>query len=126
MELSQRFSLQKAFLARAVNSEMLKLENRKERPPDSVDRYVTIYDTLKQYEGKIDIRTAQEILSNHSGHVCFHVNSIQLGTLWSIVATLNNLQILRAEGHPRRTKYGQDTRLNKTIQTRQKTIKPIE
>jgi len=109
-----------------LHPEMLDLENRKERPPDSMHRYVTIHNALKEQHGKIDTKTAQRLLSNHSGHVCSHVNSIQLGTLWSIVATLNDLKVFRAEGHPCITKYRQDERLSRAIQKRQKTIEPIE
>jgi predicted choloylglycine hydrolase len=100
--------------------EMLKFENKKERPPDSMERYVTIYNALRRHEGEIDAKIAQKLLSSHRGRVCSHVNSIKLGTLWSIVATLNDLKVFRAEGPPCRTKYGRDERLNRAIQTRQK------
>jgi predicted choloylglycine hydrolase len=103
-----------------LHSEMPQFENSKERPSDSTNRYATIHNTLKQCKGKIDTKTAQSLLSNHTGHVCSHVNRVQLGTLWSIVATLNNLKMFRAEGHPCRTKYRQDERLNRAIQTRRK------
>jgi predicted choloylglycine hydrolase len=93
--------------------EMIKMENQKERPPDSMNRYTAIYEAIKQRRGKIDIETAQKILSNHKGYVCSHIASIKMGTLWSVIATLKKLQIFRAEGHPCRTKYRIDTRLNK-------------
>jgi predicted choloylglycine hydrolase len=109
-----------------MHSEMLELENREERPPDSVNRYVTIYDTLRRHDGKIDPKEAQRLLSNHNGHVCSHVNSIQLGTLWSIIATLRDPKVFRSEGHPCRTKHKRDGRLNKALQGRQKTIRSIE
>jgi predicted choloylglycine hydrolase len=109
-----------------LSSEMVKFENKKERPPDSVKRYVTIYNMLRQYEGEIDTKTAQKLLSSHRGCMCSHVNSIKLGTLWSIVATLNDLKVFRAEGPPCRTKFKRDERLNRAIQTRQKTAKPTE
>jgi predicted choloylglycine hydrolase len=102
-----------------MHSEMLAIENKQERPLDSVNRYTAIYDALKLQKGKIDARLAEKILSNHSGYVCSHVDSIQLGTLWSVVATLKNLQIFRAEGHPCKTKYKQDLRLKKALQNRQ-------
>lgn len=102
-----------------MHSEMLDMENKQERPPDSVNRFTAIYNALKQQKGKVDAKTAEKILSNHSGYVCSHVDSIQLGTLWSVVATLKNLQIFRAEGHPCRTKYKQDLRLNKALLIRQ-------
>jgi len=103
-----------------VLPEMLKVQNLKERPPDSVPRYTTIYEAVKQHEGKIDAKAAQEILANHSGYVCSHIESIKLGTLWSVVATLKQPQIFRAEGHPCRTKYKEDLRLVKALKARKK------
>jgi len=102
-----------------VHSEMLAMENKQARPPDSVLRYNAIYNALKQQKEKNDTKSAEKILSSHNGYVCSHIDNIQLGTLWSVVATPKNLQIFRAEGHPCRTKYKQDLRLNKALQTRQ-------
>ncbi len=103
-----------------LHPEMLDIENRKERCWDSVSRYTTIYNTLKQHNGKIDVKTAQKILSNHSGYVCSHQKNIKLGTLWSVIAILKKLQIFRAEGHPCRAEYRLDKRLNKALDKRQK------
>jgi len=102
-----------------MHSEMLEMESQKERPPDSTQRYTAIYNAIKKRSERIGVKTAQKILSDHSGFVCSHAESIQLGTLWSVVATLKKLQIFIAEGHPCRTKYKRDSRLNKAIQTRQ-------
>jgi len=103
-----------------VLPEMLELENVKARCWDSVPRYTAICNALKK-KGKIGVKDdAQEILSNHSGYVCSHQEKIKLGTLWSVVATLKQLQILRAEGHPCRTKYKPDSRLNKALQRKSK------
>jgi len=96
-----------------MHPEMLEMENQKERPLDSMNRYTTIYEAIKQRSGIINVKTAQKILSDHDGYVCSHIESIQLGTLWSVVATLKKLRIFRAEGHPCQTKYKIDTRLNK-------------
>jgi len=101
-----------------IHPEMLEMENQNERPPDSINRYIAIYDAIKQRSGRLDEKTAQKILSDHAGYVCSHIESIQLGTLWSIVATLKKLQIFMAEGHPCRTKYKMDTRLNKALKAR--------
>jgi len=103
-----------------MHPEMKDMENLKERPPDSEQRYTTIYNKLKQKGGKLTVMDAQKILSDHNGYVCSHIDSIQMGTLWSIIATLKKPRIFMAEGHPCRTKYKIDTRLNKVIQMRQK------
>jgi predicted choloylglycine hydrolase len=101
-----------------LHPEMLEMENQKERCWDSMPRYTTIYNILKQQDGKIDVKIAEKILSNHSGYVCSHQKNIKLGTLWSVIATLKNLQIFRAEGNPCRAKYRQDTSLNKALEIR--------
>jgi len=98
-----------------LHPEMLEMENQKERPWDSETRYKTIYGMLKEQRGKIDVEGAQKILSNHSGYVCSHQKKIQLGTLWSVVATLKQPKVFRAEGHPCRARYREDMRLNEAI-----------
>lgn len=110
-----------------LHPEMLEMENQKESRGsewDSVSRYTTIFNALKQQDGKIDVKAAQKILSNHSGYVCSHQRNIQLGTLWSVIATLKKLQIFRAEGYPCRTRYKQDLRLNNVSKMRQRKLKP--
>jgi len=101
-----------------LHPEMLELEDTKARCWDSVPRYETIYNLLQHQNGKIDVKAAQKILSNHSGYVCSHQEKIRLGTLWSVIANLKELQIFRAEGPPCRTKYRQDVRLSEAIQKR--------
>lgn len=96
-----------------IHSEMHQMENQKERPPDSPIRYSTIYEKLQRSTEKIKVKDAKEILSDHKGLVCSHVEQIQLGTLWSVIATLKKPSIYMAEGHPCRTKYKLDTRLTK-------------
>jgi len=106
-----------------VHAEMQDMEDIDERARcnwDSLLRYATIYEAIKRQNGEIDVGTAQKILSNHSGYVCSHQNKIKLGTIWSVAARLKEPRIFRAEGHPCRTKYKQDLRLNKAIRRRQK------
>lgn len=98
-----------------MHAEMKDMENVKKRPPDSERRYTTIYEKLKQSNGKVSVKDAQKILADHKGLVCSHIEEIQLGTLWSIIATLNKPTIYMAEGHPCRAKYKMNTRLSKTL-----------
>jgi len=100
-----------------IHSDMYDMENQGERPSDSVQRYTAIYEKLGQLNGKVTVRDAQKILSDHNGRVCSHIEEIQLGTLWSIIATLKRPSIYIAEGHPCRTKYKLDTRLGKSQYT---------
>jgi len=99
-----------------LHSDMLPLENQKERPPDSELRYAAVYEKLQQFNGKVTVKQAQKILANHAGGVCSHIEEIQLGTLWSVIATLKKPSIYMAEGHPCKTTYKLDTRLKKTPQ----------
>jgi predicted choloylglycine hydrolase len=104
-----------------VLSEMQEMENLEDRAKsnwDTLPRYETILAMLGERRGKIDTQYAQRILSNHSGYVCSHQKKIKLSTLWSIIATLNEPQILRAEGSPCRAKYAHDTRLNRALKQR--------
>jgi len=94
-----------------VHEEMVEMENRTERPSDSLQRYETICQALEGCNGRVDIEGAQKILSSHVGGVCSHRDDIQLGTIWSLVAGLKQLRIFLAEGHPCRAKYREDTRL---------------
>lgn len=58
---------------------------------------------------------AKNIMSDYNGHVCLNLKNENFGTLYSLVLNLNQLDILRAEGQPNRTKYKQDNRLNDEI-----------
>ena len=87
-------------------------------PPDSRTRYDTMVSMLKDCTDKLNENLLKSILSDHTGLICSHREDIKLGTLWSMVANLNKLRILRAEGHPCKTKYKIDTRLNKVLKTR--------
>jgi predicted choloylglycine hydrolase len=100
-----------------VHPEMEDMEDQKARNTtewDSMPRYNLITSVLAE-RNRIDVKVAERILSNHSGYVCSHQEKIKLGTIWSVIASLNKPQILRAEGHPCRTHYKQDVRLNKAV-----------
>jgi len=84
-------------------------------PPDSRIRYNTIVNELGNRTGELNEAFLQSILSSHEGLVCSHIEEAQLGTLWSVVANLNELRILRAEGHPCKNEYIEDTRLREAL-----------
>ncbi|MFW9854717.1 MAG: C45 family autoproteolytic acyltransferase/hydrolase [Candidatus Thorarchaeota archaeon] len=81
-------------------------------PPDSRTRYAAINNSLKNPPSTLDEKFLKSVLSGHDGLVCSHLNEIQLGTLWSMVANLNTRQIWRAEGHPCTVAYKDDNRLH--------------
>lgn len=104
-----------------VHPEMQDMEDQKARSGsiwDTLPRYKTIYNILKEHNGKIDLGMAKTTLSNHGGYVCSHQQRIKLGTIWSMISTLKVPEVFRAEGHPCRTKYKQDLRLSRAIQRR--------
>lgn len=96
-----------------MHPSMFDLEKLGDRPSDSMQRYVAIKEKIQQLKEKVTVREAQKILTDHTGLVCSHREEIQLGTLWSIVATLRKPLVYRAEGHPCRTRYKMDRRLSR-------------
>jgi predicted choloylglycine hydrolase len=104
-----------------VHSDMQDMENLSARNTsewDSLPRYTTISNILRENKDKTNVALVKNILSDHSGYVCSHQEKIKLGTLWSIVISLKRLQLFRAEGHPCRAKYRQDPRLIKALNKR--------
>jgi len=106
-----------------VHPEMREMEDEGGRPSDSPERYTTIYSALEDNGENLDVEGAQQILSDHTGGVCSHIDDIQLGTLWSLIANLQKPLILLAEGHPCRAKYKQDNRLNKVMRKTERGLK---
>jgi predicted choloylglycine hydrolase len=96
-----------------MHPDMYDLEKLGERPSDSMQRYVAISEKIQQLREKVTVREAQRILSDHAGLVCSHREEIQLDTLWSTVTTMKKPLMYRAEGHPCRTRYKIDRRLNR-------------
>jgi len=78
--------------------EMEDLEDRAKSQWDTIPRYTTISKTLRERNSRLSIRGAQKILAAHDGYVCSHQENIKLGTLWSIVASLKEPRVFRAEG----------------------------
>jgi hypothetical protein len=104
-----------------VHPEMQDMENLSARNTsewDSLPRYTTISNTLRECNSKITVAIVENILSDHSGYVCSHQEKIKLGTDWSIVMSLKELQLFRAEGHPCKAKYRQDPRLINALNKR--------
>jgi predicted choloylglycine hydrolase len=91
------------------------LERRKTENWDTIPRYDAIAEGIRNAGRNMSLEVAQQIMSDHKGYVCSHQNKIELGTLWSVVASLKNLNVFRAEGNPCRTKYREDQRLKITV-----------
>jgi predicted choloylglycine hydrolase len=98
-----------------IHPEMLDMEDKAQRDQTSTSRYSAISEALGRQHGRIDAEAAQSILSSHEGFVCSHMDNIELGTLWSLTATLRQPRLYRAEGNPCKTEYEIDERLTWVI-----------
>lgn len=81
----------------------------------SKERFETLDIRLKENVNKMNLSTAQLIMSETKGHVCLNLKEYNFGTLFSVVANLNTLDILRAEGQPNKAKYKSDKRLTDAV-----------
>lgn len=81
----------------------------------SQERFETLDRILADNDPNMELSIAQSIMSETKGHVCLHLSEQQFGTLFSVVANLNTLEITRAEGQPNKAKYVVDKRLATTI-----------
>jgi len=77
----------------------------------SKERFETLDTRLKHNVHNMDLTIAQSIMSETKGHVCLNLKEHHFGTLFSVIANLNTLDIRRAEGQPNRAKYKSDRRL---------------
>ncbi|WP_340065823.1 C45 family peptidase [Ascidiimonas aurantiaca] len=83
----------------------------------SVERYKGVEKSLKQLL-HLDLETAKVILSDPC--VCLNLKKEKFGTIWSVAANLNTLEIERAETRPRTTNYKTETRLDWWLKKRNK------
>ncbi|GIN87388.1 choloylglycine hydrolase [Heyndrickxia sporothermodurans] len=77
----------------------------------SKERFDALENRLQEKLHEMNLSTAQSIMSDTKGHICLNLKEQNFGTLFSVVANLNTLEITRAEGQPNRAKYKSDRRL---------------
>ncbi|MFA9556546.1 C45 family autoproteolytic acyltransferase/hydrolase [Evansella sp. AB-rgal1] len=77
----------------------------------SIERFQTLDRVLAENVHIMELSIAQSIMSDTKGHVCLNVREHQFGTLFSVVANLNTLELTRAEGQPNKAKYRTDQRM---------------
>ena len=75
----------------------------------SRERYSGLQHHLRSVK-EVDLQKAKEILSDKC--VCLDLKKEKFGTIWSVVANLNELKIERAETKPKITNYKAETRLD--------------
>lgn len=75
----------------------------------SAERYNGLENSLKSKE-YLDLQKAKEILSDKC--VCLNLKKENFGTIWSVVANLNELKIERAETIPTKNNFKPETRLD--------------
>lgn len=81
----------------------------------SKERFHTLDIRLKENANKMNLSIAQSMMSETKGHVCLNLKEHHFGTLFSVVANLNTLEVNRAEGQPNRAKYRLDRRLMEAV-----------
>jgi predicted choloylglycine hydrolase len=81
----------------------------------SKERFETLDKVLAENASNMNLSMAQSIMSETKGHVCLNLSEYQFGTLFSVVANLNTLEITRAEGGPNKAKYMVDPRLKDAV-----------
>lgn len=83
----------------------------------SIERYNGLKNNLKSAEN-MDLQKAKEVLCDKC--VCLDLKKEKFGTIWSVVANLNELKIERAETKPKPTNYKPETRLDWWLKKRNK------
>ena len=86
----------------------------------SIERYNGLKNSLDSVS-EINLQKAKEILSDKC--ICLDLKKEKFGTIWSVVANLNELKIERAETKPRITNYKSETRLDWWLKKQNKTQK---
>lgn len=71
-----------------------------------------------QKQHAMNLTDAKAVLANKE--VCLHLSKQRFGTIWSVVANLNSLDIERAESKPKPNNYKVESRLNWWLNKRQK------
>jgi predicted choloylglycine hydrolase len=77
----------------------------------SQNRYQTVYDGLINGDYRDGVEHAKDILSGKYGFICQYKKSLNFDTIWASVFHITNINIYRAEGNPKRTKFIEDKRL---------------
>lgn len=76
----------------------------------TLERYETVERSLSEAE-QFDRHLGLDIASGKKGFLCQYDNKLSFDTLWSVCYELENREIYRAEGNPRRAAFKKDTRL---------------
>ncbi|MFC3199568.1 C45 family autoproteolytic acyltransferase/hydrolase [Parapedobacter deserti] len=100
-----------------VTKEMKRFDQGGVEWSKSAERYNGLKINLKSIEN-MDLQKAKEILSDKC--VCLNLQKEKFGTIWSVVANLNELKIERAETKPTPTNYKPETRLDWWLKKRNK------
>ncbi|MGB5818805.1 MAG: C45 family peptidase [Saonia sp.] len=105
-----------------MTKEMMPFDTREVAWSKSMERYNGLKENLESVK-EMDLLKAKEILSNKC--ICLDLKTEKFGTIWSVVADLNELKIERAEGKPRLTNYKTETRLDWWLNKRSKHQPPL-
>jgi predicted choloylglycine hydrolase len=104
------------------DAEMKTLENPGVEWSKSTERMTAINQYLMRKK-HLSIEDSKEILSDKKACLCLDLRELGFGTLWSVVANLNTLDLFRSEGQPKKTNYKQDKRLQDYLTKKTKITK---
>lgn len=75
------------------------------------ERYFVAYNTLKKYKNNYSFDLMKDILSGKYGFMCQYDRKTDADTVWSVIYDIDNSEIFRVEGNPKRKIFKKDTRL---------------
>jgi predicted choloylglycine hydrolase len=96
-----------------ISNEMKRFENNTNLY-NSLERYRTGYDALKNGIDADPAQYVKNILGGKFGFMCQYEKGLDFDTVWSSVYDLNEGNVYRAEGNPKNIQYKDDKRLKFT------------
>lgn len=99
-----------------TSNEMQKYDYSDGNEYDSKLRYQNVINAFSNYSGTDLIDYSERLLKGEFGFMCDYPKNINFDTVWSSVFNLQTLEMFRAEGNPKKTKYIFDDRLVKKAQ----------
>lgn len=98
-----------------TSNEMKKFDDANGNDYYSSERYKVVIDGFQQCIKEDVIENTKKLLKGNYGFMCQYDNEPDFETVWSSIFDLENLNIFRAEGDPRKKKFVEDNRLHNII-----------
>ncbi len=96
-----------------TSNKLKKYESHDEDTYNSTERYNTVIESFKKYN-KEDLKLyIEDLLKGKHGFICQYKKEMNFETIWSTIININTLEMKRAEGDPRKSKFKDDNRMSK-------------